>query len=138
MVQSRHLQYIKQPTRRAATGIAAAKNHPAQSRMNERARAHRARFFRHVKIAIIEPPIFDDGFGLRDCQHFRVRGGILQEFHLIVGAGNNFAVLYDDGADGNFLAFEGSTGLTQRFTHKIDVALGIDENRFFHESEIRN
>ncbi len=52
--------------------------------------------------------------------------GVFEQFDLVVGAGDNFGVANDDGADRYLVGVVGEAGLAQRFAHEIVVAGEID------------
>jgi membrane protein len=103
--------------------------------VHQRARAHRARFFRHVKIAIRQPPIAHRRFGLSESEHLRVRGRILQRLDLVMRATNDVAGAHHDGADRHFVRLESFPRQSQSFAHEISVALQI--NHCLHKKRDR-
>mgnify|MGYP003293763878 CR=1 FL=1 len=71
--------------------------------MDERAGAHRTRFFCDEEIAIAQPPIAHRRFRLRQSQHLGVSGGVLEHLDLIKSARDYFAVAHDYGAEKMYL-----------------------------------
>jgi hypothetical protein len=65
VIKGRHLQEVHHAPSGSGRWICAAENHAADSRVHDRACAHCARFFRHIKIAIHQTPIADGRFSLR-------------------------------------------------------------------------
>ena len=65
VIEGRHLQEIYHAPGGSGRWICAAENHAADSRVYDRARAHSARLFGHIKIAIHQTPIADRRFSLR-------------------------------------------------------------------------
>src|SRR2546430_2161159 len=70
MIQGRHLQDVNHPSSRSRLRIRTSEDHPAQSRINHCAGAHRTRFLGHVQIAFIQSPIANRTFSLRYSEHF--------------------------------------------------------------------
>jgi SH3 domain-containing YSC84-like protein 1 len=95
--------------------------------MNQRAGAHRAGFFGHVEVAVIQPPIAYGGFGLRDGEHFGVRGGVLEHFDLVERAGDDLSGAHHHGADRHFFLGERFPRETQGFAHERFVSRLVDE-----------
>ncbi len=93
--------------------------------MHERAGAHRARLFRDIKVAVVEPPIANRRFRLRDGEHLRMRSGILQQLHLIPSSPDDPPVLHYHGADRHLFRFKGFLRETQRLLHEGLVDFGI-------------
>lgn len=130
MIERRILQQVQQTSSRAAARIRATKNHSSHPHVHQRAGAHRARFLGHKKIALIQSPIAHCSLGLCHREHLGMRGRILEQFNLIVSAGDNFSRSHDDRSDRNFLRLVGPGRESQRFAHEIGVALQIDDR--FH------
>lgn len=127
VVELRHLQNVEEPARRTPFRIAAAKDHPPQTRVNQRPGAHRAGFLRHVEIAIGEPPVVDDALRLSNREHLRVGRGVFQRLHLIRRPRDDATFAHDHRTDGHFVRLVSPHRLTQRFAHKINVARQIDD-----------
>ena len=53
-------------------------------------------------------------------------GRVVQTLRLIVGAGYDPVVAYDNGSDGNFSLIGGCTGFYQRLLHEIFVVEWVD------------
>ena len=100
--------------------------------MNDGPGAHRAGLLGHVKCAVGQSPIADCLFSLRQSQHFSVRGGVLEQFDLIAGTGNDPALPHDHGADRHLLRIIGAHGLAQSLAHEVMVALQIDDGFVRH------
>ena len=130
MVKRRELQKVHGAAGGAGLGIARAENHPGKTNVDNRASAHRAWFFRHIERAIGKAPVTDCLFGLRDGEHFRVRGGVLEQFHLVPSASDNPAAPFHDRTHRNFLRLKSFRSQAQRLPHEIMVALQIDDGRF--------
>ena len=94
--------------------------------MDERACAHRTRFLSHVKIAVRQPPIAHSCLGLRQRQHFRVRGGVLEQLYLIMGTTDDLACTNNNRADRDFVGFGRFVGHAQCFTHEVFIVWRFD------------
>lgn len=127
MIQGGLLKQIKQPAGGPALGITATENDPANPAMQDRARAHRARFLGYIEIAVAQTPITEGSLGLGESQHLGMGSGILERLHLVVGPGNDASLLHDDRPHRNLLAEVGLLRLAERLTHHEGVALQIDE-----------
>jgi hypothetical protein len=57
-----------------------------------------------------------------DDEHFRVRRHIGKLARAVAGRCDDFAVLHDDRADGNFAARGGGLGLAERQLHEVRFA----------------
>jgi hypothetical protein len=95
MIQGRHLQDVNHSSSRSRFRIRTSEDHSAQSRINDCAGAHWARFLGHVQIAFVQSPIANRTFSLRYCEHFGVGCGILQGFDLVPGSGDDLLLAND-------------------------------------------
>lgn len=127
MIKTLHLEQINRPPGRAAPRIGATENDASHSDMDQRAGTHGARFLGDVEVAFIQAPVADGGFGLRDREHFGVRGGILQHFHLVESAGDDFSRAHHHGADRHLFFRERFPRQAQCFAHKRFVSRLVDE-----------
>src|SRR5437867_7010083 len=91
VIEARHLEKVDHASRSTGEWICATENDPSDSCVHERACAHRTRLLGYVKVAVGQPPIASGCFSLRQCQHFRVRGSVLEQLHLIMGASDDLA-----------------------------------------------
>jgi SH3 domain-containing YSC84-like protein 1 len=121
------LEQIDGAASRAASFVGATENHAAHADVDQGAGAHRAWFLGDVKIAIVQAPVTDRGLRLRDGEHLRVRGGVLEQLYLVEGAGDNLAATHDDGADRDLFLRERLSGQAQRFLHERVVARLVDQ-----------
>ena len=64
---------------------------------------------------------------LRDGEHLGVRGGVLEQFHLIAGPRDDAALAHDDRAHGHFLRLVSARRLAQRLAHEVMVALQVND-----------
>ena len=122
VIKLRHLKDVQQSARRATLWIGAAKYDPTQSGMNDRPGTHRAWFLCNKQIAVREPPILDHALSLRDGEHFRVGGCILQRLNLVPRSGDNFTIPNDDCADRDLARGECLARKSQSLAHKKLVA----------------
>jgi lipid-binding SYLF domain-containing protein len=127
VIQTGHLEQIDYSAGRAASRVGATKNHAAHPNMNQRAGTHGTRFLGYVEIAFIQAPVADGGFGLRNRQHFRVRGCVLQHFHLVESASDDLPGPHHDSADRHFFFGERFLRLTERFAHEGFISRLVDE-----------
>lgn len=121
------LEKVEDATGGAVFFRGAAKDDAADAAMDDGAGAHGAGFFGDVEVAFIEAPVFDDGFGLGEGEHFGVGGGVVQGFDLIEGARDDLGIANDDGADGDFLGGVCASRLAECFLHEVGIALEVDE-----------
>lgn len=106
VIQCRHLQKVHYTSGRSGRRICATENQTTDPRVHERTRAHRAGLLGHIKIAIGQSPITYGCLSLRQRQHFGMRSGILQQFHLIMRAPDDFAFANNNRTDGYFAGLE--------------------------------
>ncbi len=64
--------------------------------------------------------------GLGDREHLGMGGGVLEQFHLVVGAGDDPVLAHNHGANRYLVGFEGDPGLAQGFLHEMIVAGEVD------------
>jgi len=133
VVEAWHLQKVHHASRGAGSRVRATENHASNSRVDERACAHRAWFLRHVEIALGQPPISNGCLSLRQSEHFRVRSSILEQLNLIMSAANNFSCKDNNRADRNFTGFAGFLRPSQCFAHEILVVW-----RFEHQQSYKS
>ena len=106
----------------ARFAVSGAVDEPLDAAVDDRARAHGARFNRDVERAVGKPPALQVLASFPQRDHFRVRGGIGNGFAQIVTAADHLAVTHDNRADGNFSDGGGAIRERQRLTHKLFVA----------------
>ncbi len=80
----------KTEPRAAGPIVADAKDEAFQAREHKGAGAHGTGFLRDKECATLQPPIPERVGGLRNGEDLRMRRGIFEQFHLIVGAGDDF------------------------------------------------
>ncbi len=74
-------------------GIGGTKHDHGHARVDNRPSAHGTRFQCDVQRTVSESPITDRLGSLCNGDHFRVRGGIMKLFALIVGSGDDTALM---------------------------------------------
>ena len=126
MIQSLLIEEVEKTAGASSSFIAAAEDDAANAAMDDGASAHWAGFLGDVEVAISEPPVFEDGFGLGEREHFGVGSGVLEGFDLVVGASDNALLVDDDGADGHFFGEVGLLRLPQCFLHEVLIAFEVD------------
>ena len=122
VVEPGHLEQVEQAARGTPFGVAAPENYAAQPRMDDCARAHRAGFLRHVKIAVRKPPVADFSLRLGNGKHFRVGGRILEQLDLIPRTGDDRSLAHDNRADRHLLGSKRFPRLPQGLAHEIFLA----------------
>ena len=85
--------------------------------VDDRAGAHDAGFEGDVDGGVVEAVVLEGGGGGADQVDFGVRGGVVGEDWRVVGAGDDFAVQDEDGADGDLAGGLGFAGFGEGFTH---------------------
>lgn len=138
MIEVVGLEEIPEAAGGTAFDIWATEDDAADAGVDDGSCAHGAGFFGDVEIAVGEAPVAEDALGLGEGEHFGVGGGIFEGFDLVPGTGDDLAVVDDDGADGDFVLGGGATGLSERFTHEVVVAVKIDKGGgVVHEWSVR-
>src|SRR5215469_8381758 len=130
MVEGRHLEEIDHSPGSASPGIRAAIDHAPETRLNDGPCAHRARFFCHINVTIVQAPIPGGVLGLGDGKHLGMRGSILEHFNLVPGPSDNFAISNNDRSYRHFFLARRLSSLAERFPHEESVARKI--RQFVH------
>lgn len=84
--------------------------------------AHGAGFLGDVEVAVSQAPVAKAALSLSEGEHFGVGGGVFEGFHLVPGAGDDLAVVNDDGTDGHFVLGASTAGLAEGLAHEVGVA----------------
>jgi len=121
VVQGRMLKEVEQASPGAVLGGGTAENDPPYAHMHQRAGAHGARLLGDVKVAFVQTPVANHAFRLGDRQHLGVRGGILEGFDLVEGAGDDFSLMSDDRPDRDFVRIVSPERLPEGFSHEKRV-----------------
>ena len=121
VIKGRHLQEVHHASGGSGRQICAAEDHAADSRVHDRACAHCARFFGHIKIAIRQTPIANGRFSLCQRHHFGVRRRVLEQLDLVMRAPDDFVLAHNHGAHRHFVRSVRFLPLSQCFTHEIFV-----------------
>jgi hypothetical protein len=123
VVEPRVLKQVHQASSRPVLRGCAPKNNAIHPRVHKGTGAHRAGFLGHVQLAIGESPIANGGLGLGDGQNFGVRSGVLELFHLIVGACDHAPFEYHNRANRNLFLLPSPPRHAQSLAHEEFVAL---------------
>ena len=121
------LQQVHRAAGGSAFGVGRAEHHPVEPAMHHRPGAHRARLFCGVERAAGQPPIADRLLGGGECEHLGVRGGVVEQFHLVERPGDDAALVHDHRADRHLLGFPRFHGLAQGLAHEVVVAVEVDD-----------
>lgn len=105
----------------ARFAVSSAVDKPLDAAVDDRARAHGARFNRDVERAVGKTPALQVFASFPQRDHFRVRGGVGNGFAQIITTADHLAVTHDNGADGNFSYGRGAIRERQRLAHKLFV-----------------
>lgn len=85
--------------------------------VDDGAGAHHARLQGDVEGGVVEAVVLEGGGGTAEEVDFGVSGGVVGENGRVVGAGDDFAVQDEYGADGDFTGSLCFAGLGEGFTH---------------------
>ena len=114
-------------------GLRGTVDEPPDAGVGAGAGAHQAGFDGGVEVAPGEAVVAEPLRGGADCEHLGVGGGVAGLEDAVAGGGEDFAVLRDDGADGDFAVFGRPLGFGEGGAHE-----GVVEARqsavFVHES----
>jgi len=116
----------KDRARAAGALVTDTEHETLQAREHHGAGAHGAGFFGDKERAAFESPVAEGVGRLRDHKDFGVGGGVFEQLHLIVGAGDDFRVADDDRADGHFVSLVGHAREPQRLAHEIVITGQVD------------
>ncbi len=122
---------IEHAPTRARLGIAGAVDHPRNAGEDDRTGTHCAGLERDVEDAVENSPGPGHTSGLAQDDDLGVRGGVLAQLTLVVGAGDNLAVSHEHRANWHVLVFQRTFSLAQGQTHEVVVAW---EEAFAHRS----
>ena len=136
VVERGKLQQIQGTSSGTGFRITGAEDDAGQAGVDNCAGAHRARLFGHVERTICKPPVADGLLGLRKRQHFSMSRRILQQLNLIERARYDPSVPDDDRSNRDFFRFVRFGRLSQSFSHKVMVALQID-NGLVHGGKMK-
>ncbi len=101
----------------AETEIAVGENQGLYAGVDDGAGAHDAGFEGDVEGGVVEAVVLEGGGGGAEEVDFGVGGGVVGGDGGIVGAGDDFAVQDEYGADGNFARGLCFAGFGEGFTH---------------------
>jgi hypothetical protein len=123
VVEARVLKQVHEASSRPVLRGRASKNYAVYSRVHKGTGAHRAGFLGHIQLAVGESPIADGSLGLSDGKNFGVRSGVLELFHLIVGARDHTPFEDHNRADRNLFLLPSPPRHAQSLAHEEFVAL---------------
>jgi len=103
---------------RAALGIGGAVIEPAKAGEGDRARAHRTRLERDIKVAVVEPLGAEESRGAADGDDLSMRGRIAVGKRAVAGLRDDFAAADYDAADRHLAACAGGTSFLKRQVHE--------------------
>jgi len=124
VIQARVLENREEGNGPAPGRVGDAPHDTRDARQDDGARAHGAGFLRHVQDRPGQAPVLERGGRLGDRQDLRVRGRVLQQFHLVVRLRDQLSLANDHGADGHFLEVRRGARLPQRQAHETLVGRG--------------
>jgi len=102
----------------ACLGIADAEDDAVDTDVGERTGAHGAGFLGDVKGGAVESPGFEQGLRLGYGEHLGMGCGVLARLDFVGALGEDFAILDEDGPDGDFVAGTGFAGQLERTLHE--------------------
>jgi len=108
VIEDRVVQDFKTRTDGAAFGITRAVDEARDAGLDEGAGAHAAWFYRDVECCSRHAVVAEEASSFPDNDDLGVSGGVTVTNCTIAGAGEDFAVVDDKGADGDFAC--GSSG----------------------------
>ena len=109
----------------AAFGVVGAIDQAGNASLNDRAGAHTARLDGHIERCISEAIVAEEAGGFAEDDDFRVGGGVAVANGAVAGAREEFAVMDEHGADGNFAAGGCSAGFGESFLHELEVRFHV-------------
>lgn len=101
----------------APLGITRAIDDCREAGLDDRSGAHRAGLQRDIQRTVEQAPGLERLGGLRDGDHFRMRGGIVERFALIESFSDHTMFMDDDRAHRDLGAVKGPLRLIQRLPH---------------------
>ncbi len=128
MVEARIREDLETSTNRAALGVVGAVDQARDASLNDRAGTHAARLDGDVEGGTCEAVIAETARGFAKNDDFGVGRGVIVADGAVAGACQDFAVMDEDGADGDFTAGGRGAGFSEGFLHELDV-------RVLHRSE---
>ena len=121
MVEQRLREKVEHRPGRPGLRLGRAENDAIQACLQDRARAHGARFQRHVEGATVEPVVAERQGAGTQCANLGMRGRVVQGHRRVVSGGDPYAVLHQHRADRHLPALACGTGLGQREAHPVGI-----------------
>ncbi len=125
MVEARVGEDFEAGTNCPAFGIIRAVNETREPRLDDGACAHGARLDGDVKRGVGEAVVAKNTCSFAKNNDFGVSGGVAIADGAVARTGENFAVMDEHGADGDFAGCSGSVRFNQRFPHELDVSFHL-------------
>jgi hypothetical protein len=119
-------------------GIVGAVDEARDTGLDDGTRAHAARLDGDVQRGIREAVVGKTPCPLAKDEDFGVRRGVAIADGAIAGAGENLAVVDEQGADGNFAGRGRGVRFSERFLHELDVSFHLGRENNTREEENRN
>ena len=131
VVEARVGEEVVPAPERSGLGIIGAEDHLADACVDERSRAHRARFEGDDERATVESPAAERSGGIAQGEDLGVSGRVVREFAFVVATSEDRAGIdaYDDRANGHIVMLEGGPGFVERKAHeRFDLLALHDRN----------
>ena len=126
------LQQVHRAAAGSALGVGRAEDDAVEPAMHHRPGTHRARLLGDEQRAAGEPPVAECLLGGGEREHLGVRGGVVEQFHLVERPGDDPAVMHDHRADRHLLRVPRLHGLAQGLSHEVVVAVKVDDRLVSH------
>ena len=115
------VQQIHQSAAGARLGVVRPEMHLGDAGQHNGTGAHGTRLESDIKTGFFDTPTAKMGRGGGDGEDFRVGGGVLEGFSLVVALADDGPVVDDDASDGDFVLLQGPPGLGEGLFHKVLV-----------------
>jgi len=109
----------------AALGVVGAVDEARDAGLDHGTGAHGARFDGDVESGTGEAVVFKDMRGSTHDNNLRVGGGVAVANGAIAGAGEDLAVMHQDGADRHFASGRCGARLSQGFSHGLEIGFHV-------------
>jgi rhodanese-related sulfurtransferase len=110
----------------ARLGITGAVMDAGDSRVDDRADTHDARFDGYVDRGTGQTIAMHAGRGVADRQYFRMGSWIIQRKRPVVSGRQDLIIKRDHGADWNFIGIGSAPRLSQRRAHQLDIGVSTE------------
>ena len=116
---------VDEASERAGLAVARADNYTLDSRVDDRAGAHRTGFERYIQLASVQPPATKPRTGGIDREQLGVRQRVLRGLAQIEALGYNLSIHNDDRSDRHLAASRGFSGERERPPHELFVSSNV-------------